>query len=41
MTPKTSIYIETGTYRGGGVAKVLNEYDKIHTIELSKKMVRF
>ena len=41
MTPKTSIYIETGTYRGGGVAKVLNEYDKIHTIELSKKWFDF
>jgi len=41
MIRKTSIYIETGTYRGGGVAKVLNEYDQIHTIELSKKWFDF
>lgn len=39
--PKTSIYIETGTYRGRGVAKVLSEYSEIHTIELSKKWFDF
>jgi len=35
-TPKTKIYIETGTYRGDGIKKVIDEYDYIHSIELSQ-----
>lgn len=35
--PTTSIYIETGTYMGRGVAQVLNQYKQIHTIELAEK----
>jgi hypothetical protein len=40
-TQKTSIYIETGTYRGDGIKKVLNEYDTIHSIELSEKWYNY
>ena len=36
-TAKPSIYIETGTYRGDGIKKVLHEYTTIHSIELSQK----
>jgi hypothetical protein len=36
-TTKTLHYIETGTYLGNGIRDVLNNYDNIHSIELSKK----
>jgi hypothetical protein len=36
-TKKTSHYIETGTYLGNGIKNVLDNYDNIHSIELSKK----
>ena len=36
-TNKTNIYIETGTYLGNGIKRVLNDYDEIHSIELSEK----
>ena len=36
-TKKTNQYIETGTYLGDGIKNVLNNYVKIHSIELSKK----
>jgi hypothetical protein len=35
--PKTRVYIETGTYLGNGIREVLNEYESIHSIELSPK----
>lgn len=35
---KPNQYIETGTYLGYGVLGVLGHYDKIHSIELSKKL---
>lgn len=35
-TQKTNTYIETGTYLGEGVRSVINEYQNIHTIELSE-----
>lgn len=34
---KTNHYIETGTYLGNGIHEVINEYDFIHSIELSEK----
>ena len=34
---KTNIYIETGTYLGNGIKGVLNNYQQIHSIELSEK----
>ena len=34
---KTNQYIETGTYLGDGIKKVLNNYVTIHSIELSEK----
>lgn len=39
--PKTSIYIETGTYMGRGVAQVLNQYKQIHTIELAEQWFKY
>ncbi len=30
-------YVETGTYRGHTIEDIINEYDVIHSIELSKK----
>ena len=36
-TTKTNQYIETGTYLGDGIKCVLNNYEKIHSIELSAK----
>jgi hypothetical protein len=35
---KTNIYIETGTYKGNGIKRVLNQYENIHSIELSKNL---
>ena len=40
-TTKTNHYIETGTYRGDGIRRVLNNYEKIHSIELSEKWYRY
>lgn len=37
QTPKTRIYIETGTYLGFGIRDVMEHYDIIHSIELSQK----
>ena len=34
---KTDHYIETGTYLGDGIKSVLNNYENIHSIELSEK----
>lgn len=34
---KTNHYIETGTYLGDGIKSVLNNYENIHSIELSEK----
>lgn len=34
---KTDYYIETGTYLGDGIKCVLNNYNNIHSIELSEK----
>ena len=31
------IYVETGTYNGGGVDWALNHFDEIHSIEISEK----
>ena len=36
-TPKTRQFIETGTYHGDGIQRVLDHYEKIHSIELSQK----
>lgn len=36
-TNKTNHYIETGTYLGDGIKCVINNYDTIHSIELSEK----
>lgn len=36
-TPKTRQFIETGTYHGDGIQRVLEHYEKIHSIELSHK----
>ena len=35
-TTKTNYYIETGTLQGLGMMHVLNEYNHIHSIELSE-----
>jgi hypothetical protein len=35
---KTNQYIETGTYFGDGVMEVINEYNTIHSIELSNHL---
>lgn len=34
--PKTKQYIETGCYRGDGLAKVIDHYEQVHSIELSE-----
>ena len=36
-TPKTKQYIETGTYLGAGIQRVLDHYERIHSIELAEK----
>jgi hypothetical protein len=36
-TNKTNHYIETGTYMGNGIKSVLNDYNFVHSIELSKE----
>lgn len=36
-TPKTKQYIETGTYVGDGIHRVLGRYERIHSIELAEK----
>lgn len=38
---KTNIYIETGTYLGNGIKDVLNNYNFIYSIELSKKFYNY
>jgi hypothetical protein len=40
-TVKTNQYIETGTYLGDGIKKVLNNYSAIHSIELSEKWYEY
>jgi len=40
-TTKTSHYIETGTYLGHGIFQVLNNYQNIHSIELSEKWYNY
>jgi hypothetical protein len=36
-TQPTTTYIETGTYLGGGIRAVMNNYDAVHSIELAEK----
>jgi hypothetical protein len=36
-TPKTRQYIETGTYHGDGINRVMDQYERIHSIELAEK----
>jgi hypothetical protein len=36
-TPPTRQYIETGTYVGDGIQRVLGRYEQIHSIELAEK----
>lgn len=38
---KTNHYIETGTYLGDGIKTVINNYDFIHSIELSEKWYNY
>jgi len=38
---RTNQYIETGCYRGDGIKNVLNEYNIIHSIELSDKWFEY
>ena len=38
---KTVHYIETGTYLGNGIKDVLNNYDNIHSIELSDRWYNY
>ena len=38
---KTNNYIETGTYLGNGITNVLNNYEHIHSIELSQKWYEY
>lgn len=38
---KTTHYIETGTYLGDGIKNVLNNYENIHSIELSDKWYNY
>jgi hypothetical protein len=38
---KTNHYIETGTYLGDGIKTVLNNYEFIHSIELSEKWYQY
>jgi hypothetical protein len=40
-TIKTRHYIETGTYLGDGIKCVLNNYENIHSIELSEKWYKY
>jgi hypothetical protein len=40
-TQKTRHYIETGTFLGRGISSVLNNYDTIHSIELSEKWYNY
>jgi hypothetical protein len=40
-TIKTNHYIETGTYLGDGIKCVLNNYENIHSIELSEKWYQY
>jgi hypothetical protein len=37
LTLPTRQYIETGTYHGDGIQRVIDLYDRIHSIELSEK----
>jgi len=38
---KTNHYIETGTYMGNGIKSVLQNYNNIHSIELSEKWYNY
>ena len=38
---ETKVYVETGTYLGYGVQRVLNNYDFVHSIELSEKWYEY
>ena len=38
---KTNHYIETGTYLGDGIKCILNNYENIHSIELSEKWYKY
>ena len=38
---KTNHYIETGTYLGDGIKCVINNYENIHSIELSEKWYQY
>jgi hypothetical protein len=38
---QTNHYIETGTYLGDGIKAVLNNYENIHSIELSEKWYNY
>ena len=38
---KTKHYIETGTYLGDGIRSILNNYENIHSIELSEKWYEY
>lgn len=38
---KTNHYIETGTYLGDGIKTVINNYENIHSIELSEKWYQY
>ena len=38
---QTRHYIETGTYLGDGIKSVLNNYENIHSIELSEKWYQY
>jgi hypothetical protein len=40
-TKQTKHYIETGTYLGDGIKCVLNNYENIHSIELSEKWYHY
>lgn len=35
-TTKTNVYLETGTFQGLGIKNVMNSYENVHSIELSK-----
>ena len=38
---KTKTYVETGTYYGINLEKVVNEYENIHSIEIEKKWIEY
>jgi hypothetical protein len=40
-TIQTKQYIETGTYLGDGIKRVLNDYENIHSIELSETWYQY